>query len=187
MKTNTCSMLFYSLLIGVFVHGCSSTQPVVPVTENTAPVVKPAVVKNDKIVEGWVLGKYPTVESGPYFSGHFSDVMAQAKRENKLIFVSVGRDQCPNTTRFYHYMEFGLLPLNKEKFIYVKFDGDNYEHMDLFHTYFELSSILFPFVGVMNGEGATFGYRGGYGTAEQFTAFIQSALAAEQKWKAERQ
>jgi len=166
--------------------GCSAHDASVQVKENTAPVVMPAVVKNDKIVEGWVLGKYPSVESGPYFSGDFNEVMARAKREKKLIFVSVGRDQCPNTTRFYHYLESGLLPFSTEKFIYVKFHGDNYEQVDLFHTYFELSSILFPFVGVMNGEGATFGYRGGYGTAEQFTDFIQSALAAEQKWLAER-
>lgn len=185
MQKNRFTGLGAVMICAVF-FGCSAPITSVKVKENTAPVVMPAVVKNDKIVEGWVLGKYPTVESGPYFSGDFRDVMARAAREKKLIFVSVGRDQCPNTTRFYHYLESGLLPLSTEKFIYVKFDGDNYEHVDLFHTYFELSSILFPFVGVMNGEGATFGYRGGYGTAEQFTAFIQSALAAEKKWQAER-
>lgn len=153
---------------------------------NGAPTVPGSTVKTERIVDGWLQGKYPKVETGPYFSGDFAQVMGNAKKSGKLIILSVGRDQCPNTTRFYHYMETGMIDLDPSKVTYVKLNGDRDEDKELFGTYFENSEIIFPFVGVMNGYGATFGYRNGYGTSDAFNSFFANAFAAADKWKAER-
>lgn len=153
---------------------------------NGAPTVAGSAAHPENIVDGWLQGKYPKIESGPYFSGDFNQVKEAAKKDHKLIVMSVGRDACPNTTRFYHYLESGMIDLKPDRIIYLKLNGDNEEHVNLFSTYFENTEVTFPFVGVMNGEGGTFGFRNGYGTSEAFNEFFAKAIDAEKKWREDR-
>lgn len=113
----------------------------------------------------------------------FPAYMEEAVKTNKLLFVSIGRDSCSNCLKFYDYIKQSQLKLDEKKFIYLKLDIDNQEHVDYFSSYFTVMGNVLPFVGVMNGSGATFGApRTGFGTAEDYQELIKKALEDEKAW-----
>ena len=115
-------------------------------------------------------------ETEKYINKDFPSYMETALKTNKLLFVSIGRDACSNCIQFYDYIKNGQLKLDEKKFIYLKLDIDNQEHVDYFSSYFSVMGNVLPFVGVMNGSGATFGApRTGYGTAEDYQEFLKKA------------
>jgi chloramphenicol O-acetyltransferase len=123
------------------------------------------------------------VETEKYIEKDFPSYMAEAVKTNKLLLVSIGREACSNCINFYDYLKDGSLKLDEKKFIYLKLDIDNQEHLDYFSSYFSVMGNVLPFVGVMNGSGATFGTpRTGYGTAEDYQEFIKKALDDEKEW-----
>jgi len=122
-------------------------------------------------------------ETEKYIDKKFPSYMEEAVKTNKLLFVSIGRDACSNCTKFYDTIKQGQLKLDEKKFIYLKLDIDNQEHLDYFSSYFSIIGNILPFVGVMNGSGATFGTpRTGYGTAEDYQELITKALDDEKEW-----
>lgn len=123
------------------------------------------------------------VETEKYIDKDFPSYMETALKTNKLLFISVGREACSNCVKFYDYLKDGSLKLDEQKFIYLKLDIDNQEHVDYFSSYFTVMGNVLPFVGVMNGSGATFGTsRTGYGTAEDYQEFLKKALDDEKEW-----
>lgn len=122
-------------------------------------------------------------ETEKYIEKNFPAYMEEAVKTNKLLFVSIGRDSCSNCVKFYDAIKDGSLKLDEKKFIYLKLDIDNQEHVDYFSSYFTVMGNVLPFVGVMNGSGATFGAsRTGYGTAEDYQEFLKKALEDEKDW-----
>jgi hypothetical protein len=122
-------------------------------------------------------------ETDKYIEKDFPSYMEEALKTNKLIFVSIGRESCSNCTKFYDYIKKGQLKLDEKKFIYLKLDIDNQEHLDYFSSYFSVMGNVLPYVGVLNGSGATFGTpRTGFGTPEDYQEFITKALDDEKEW-----
>jgi chloramphenicol O-acetyltransferase len=122
-------------------------------------------------------------ETEKYIEKDFPSYMTEAVKTNKLLFISIGREACSNCVKFYDYIKDGSLKLDEKKFIYLKLDIDNQEHVDYFSSYFTVMGNVLPFVGVMNGSGATFGAsRTGYGTAEDYQEFLKKALEDEKDW-----
>jgi hypothetical protein len=138
-----------------------------------SPVVKPPLVDQKKIKEGWLFGRYPKADSGPYFKGSLDAVIEKAQKDKKWVVVSIGRDACPLTTRFYHYVESGLVPLDMDKYVYVKLDIDDYEQQDAFCQHFMVEGNLLPFIGLITKDGRATDLHYGYGTSDDFAAFIK--------------
>jgi len=171
-KMNT----FFSLTLIGFLMGCATSvkkdmADVCP--HETAPVVKPPPVDQKKIREGWLWGRYPKADSGPYFSGNLDAILENAQKTKKCVVISIGRDACPLTTRFYHYVESGLVPLDKDKYDYVKLDIDNYEHQDIFCRHFMVDGNLLPFIGIIKKDGRASDLHYGFGTSDDFALFIK--------------
>lgn len=167
---------FYTLILSGFVMGCTTSEKrdVVDLCPHeTSPVVKPPRVDQKKIKEGWLFGRYPKADSGPYFSGNLDAVIEKAQEEKKCVIVSIGRDACPLTTRFYHYVESGLVPLDMNKYVYVKLDIDDYEQQDAFCRLFLVEGNLLPFIGIIKKDGRATDLHYGYGTSDDFVAFIK--------------
>jgi len=122
-------------------------------------------------------------ETEKYIEKDFPSYMTEAVKTNKLLFISIGRQACSNCVKFYDYIKDGSLKLDEKKFIYLKLDIDNQEHVDYFSSYFTVMGNVLPFVGVMNGSGATFGAsRTGFGTAKDYQEFLKKALDDEKEW-----
>ncbi len=168
--------LFLSLALISFTMGCATSEKK-EITDScpheTPPVVKPPPVDQKKIKEGWLFGRYPKADSGPYFKGNLDAVIEKAQKEKKCVVVSIGRDACPLTTRFYHYVESGLVPLDMDKYVYVKLDIDDYEQQDAFCQHFLVEGNLLPFIGVITKDGRATDLHYGYGTSDDFAAFIK--------------
>ena len=122
-------------------------------------------------------------ETEKYIDKDFPAYMEEATKTNKLLFVSIGREACSNCIKFYNYIKKGELKLDETKFMYLKLDIDNYDHQNYFSSYFSVMGNILPFVGVLNGTGATFGDpRTGFGTPEDYQEFIKRALDDEKAW-----
>ncbi|MEI7945330.1 MAG: hypothetical protein WCJ02_01475 [bacterium] len=166
----------FTLALISFAMGCvtSEKKEVTDVCPHgTSLVVKPPPVDQKKIKEGWLFGRYPKADSGPYFKGNLDAVIEKAQKDKKWVVVSIGRDACPLTTRFYHYVESGLVPLDMDKYVYVKLDIDDYEQQDAFCQHFMVEGNLLPFIGVITKDGRATDLHYGYGTSDDFAAFIK--------------
>jgi hypothetical protein len=167
---------FFTLTLISFLMGCvtSEKKEVTDICpQERTPVVKPPPVDQKKIKEGWLFGRYPKADSGSYFKGNLDAVIEKAQKDKKCVVVSIGRDACPLTTRFYHYVESGLVPLDMSKFVYVKLDIDDYEQQEAFCQHFMVEGNLLPFIGVITKDGRATNLHYGYGTSDDFAEFIK--------------
>jgi hypothetical protein len=165
-----------TLILTILVMGCATSEKSAVATvplDPHAPLIKPPSIDQKKIKEGWLFGRYPKADSGPYFKGNLENVIDKALKEKKCVVVSIGRDACPLTTRFYHYVESGLVPLDMNKYVYVKLDIDDYEQQDAFCQHFMVEGNLLPFIGVITKEGIASELHYGYGTSDDFADFIK--------------
>ena len=165
-----------TLILMILVMGCSTSEKSGVATvkeEQITPIVKPPHIDQKKIKDGWLFGRYPKADSGPYFKGNLEAVIDKGLKEKKCIVVSIGRDACPLTTRFYHYVESGLVPLDMSKYVYVKLDIDDYEQQEAFCQHFMVEGNLLPFIGVITKEGLASELHYGYGTSDDFAEFIK--------------
>jgi hypothetical protein len=170
------SNVLLTIVFTAILMGCAtSSMPQVAAAslEPKAPVVRPPHVDQKKIKDGWLFARYPKVDSGPYFKGNLDTVVEKAFKEKKCVLVSIGRDACPLTTQFYHYVASGLVPLDWSKYVYVKLDIDDYVQQDAFCQYFMVEGNILPFVGVINRDGIASELHYGYGTSDDFAVFIQ--------------
>ena len=168
--------IFFTFILVVFVMGCRTSEKnkkLALSSNGVSPVIKPPRVDQKKIKDGWLFGRYPKADSGPYFTGNLDSVIDKSLKEKKCVVVSIGRDACPLTTRFYHYVESGLVPLDMSKYVYVKLDIDNYEQQEAFCQHFMVEGNLLPFIGLITKEGIASELHYGYGTSDDFAEFIK--------------
>ena len=88
----------------------------------------------------------------PYLTEDFNAVCEKAKREKKLVFVSLGREICGRCQKFYGFVKTGQVTIDPKKYVFIRLDVDNYEHREYFYSTFDPPDRKLPFVGVMDGD-----------------------------------
>ena len=88
----------------------------------------------------------------PYLTEDFNAACEKAKREKKLVFVSLGREICGRCQKFYGFVKSGQVTIDPKKYVFIRLDVDNYEHREYFYSTFEPPDRKLPFVGVMDGD-----------------------------------
>ena len=83
------------------------------------------------------------VELPPYLTEDFNAACEKAKKEGRLVFVSIGREICGRCQKFYGFVKDG---------VFIRLDIDNYEHREYFYSTFDPPDRKLPFVGVMDGD-----------------------------------
>lgn len=87
-----------------------------------------------------------------YLTTPFDELCEQAKKDGKLIFVSIGREKCGLCQKYYKMMREDQIRIDTNRFEIVRLDIDNEEHRGYFMSVFEPDTQWLPFVGVMNGD-----------------------------------
>ena len=93
-----------------------------------------------------------SVELPPYLNEDFNSVCEKAKKDGKLMFVSLGREICGRCQKFYGFVKDGKVRIDPKKYVFIRLDVDNYEHREYFYSTFDPPDRKLPFVGVMDGD-----------------------------------
>ena len=88
----------------------------------------------------------------PYLTEDFNAACEKAKKEGKLVFVSLGREICGRCQKFYGFVKTGQVTIDPKKYVFIRLDVDNYEHREYFYSTFDPPDRKLPFVGVMDGD-----------------------------------
>ena len=88
----------------------------------------------------------------PYLTEDFNSACERAKKEGKLVFVSLGREICGRCQKFYGFVKNGQVTIDSKKYVFIRLDVDNYEHREYFYSTFDPPDRKLPFVGVMDGD-----------------------------------
>jgi len=92
------------------------------------------------------------VELPPYLTEDFNAACDKAKKEGRLVFVSIGREICGRCQKFYGFVRDGKVKIDEKKYVFIRLDIDNYEHREYFYSTFDPPDRKLPFVGVMDGD-----------------------------------
>ena len=92
------------------------------------------------------------VELPPYLTEDFNAACEKAKKEGRLVFVSIGREICGRCQKFYGFVKTGQVTIDPKKYVFIRLDVDNYEHREYFYSTFDPPDRRLPFVGVMDGD-----------------------------------
>lgn len=101
------------------------------------------------------LRKKPVVcELPPYLPADqdFDAICQQAGKENKKVFVSIGREVCGRCQRFYELVRRGDIRIDTNAFTFVRLNIDDYSQREYFLGTFEPPDNRLPFVGVTDAE-----------------------------------
>ena len=90
----------------------------------------------------------------PYLEEDFDAACQKAKKEGRLVFVSLGREICGRCQKFYGFVRNGQVSIDPKKYVFIRLDVDNYEHREYFYSTFDPPDRKLPFVGVMDGDRA---------------------------------
>ena len=88
----------------------------------------------------------------PYLTEDFNAACEKAKKDGKLVFVSLGREICGRCLKFYGFVKNGQVTIDPKKYVFIRLDVDNYEHREYFYSTFDPPDRKLPFVGVMDGD-----------------------------------
>ncbi len=119
-------------------------------------------------------------ELPPYLSpdADFDDVCQWAKKEGKLVFVSIGREACGRCQVFYEYVKRGEVAIDGKKFEFIRLSIDDESQRSYFMSTFNPMDRHLPYVGVMDGEREEVVpcLSGGH-TAAEYEGLLKRALA----------
>ena len=133
MKTNAIILCALSLAAGACAAAGAEAAPSPAATNAVAQAAKP-------------------VELPPYLTEDFNAACEKAKKEGKLVYVSLGREICGRCQKFYGFVKNGQVTIDPKKYVFIRLDVDNYEHREYFYSTFEPPDRKLPFVGVMDGD-----------------------------------
>lgn len=88
----------------------------------------------------------------PYLTEDFNSACEKAKKEGRLVLVSLGREICGRCQKFYGFVKDGQVKIDSKKYVFIRLDVDNYEHREYFYSTFDPPDRKLPFVGVMDGD-----------------------------------
>lgn len=104
-------------------------------------------------------------------------VLAQAKQEEKFVFVQVGRENCTNTMQLWHMLADGRVTLPKN-FLYADISGDDEEMRSAFDERFTIDDdgFWFPYVVLVGPDGTQLASCSGRHTPEEYNAMLKKAV-----------
>ena len=133
MKTKAIILCALSLAAGACTAADAVISPCPAATNSVAQAAKP-------------------VELPPYLTEDFNAACEKAKKEGRLVFVSIGREICGRCQKFYGFVKDGKVKIDEKKYVFIRLDIDNYEHREYFYSTFDPPDRKLPFVGVMDGD-----------------------------------
>ena len=133
MQTKAILLCALSLAAGACAAAGAESAPCPAATNSVAQAAKP-------------------VELPPYLTEDFNAACEKAKKEGRLVFVSIGREICGRCQKFYGFVKDGKVKIDGKKYVFIRLDIDNYEHREYFYSTFEPPDRKLPFVGVMDGD-----------------------------------
>ena len=126
--------------------------------------------------------KLEKAELPPYLppDADFDDACQRAKKEGKLVFVSIGREACGRCQVFYEYVKRGELKIDDKKFVFIRLSIDDESQRSYFLSTFTPMDRHLPYVGVMDGDREEKApcLSGGHSAAE-YAALLTRAAAPE--------
>ena len=133
MQTKAIILCALSLAAGACVAAGAESAPCPAATNSVAQAAKPVVLP-------------------PYLTDDFNAACEKAKKEGRLVFVSIGREICGRCQKFYGFVKDGKVKIDGKKYVFIRLDIDNYEHREYFYSTFDPPDRKLPFVGVMDGD-----------------------------------
>lgn len=100
-----------------------------------------------------------------------------AKKENKMVFIQVGREACGNCQALKKAIKSGQYRLSN-KFIHVELSCDDAKVMGEFRKRFKVDGGTLPFVAITDGEGNDLANGGGFLSKQQFDDLLEKAKKA---------
>jgi hypothetical protein len=113
--------------------------------------------------------------AGPEPLTNLESALAKAKAEGKILFVQMGRENCPNCQALKAMIKKGDLRLSESKFVYADVNCDDPATNKLFSSKFDVKGNQLPFVAIASSDGVKLAGRSGYGTARDFEDLIREA------------
>ncbi|RBP36111.1 thioredoxin-like protein [Roseimicrobium gellanilyticum] len=104
--------------------------------------------------------------------------LAQAKTENKLLFVQYGREACGNCQALKGYIKDRSLRLSESKYVYVDANCDDSSTSQAFRSKFKVEGKTLPFVVVAAPDGTQLAARTGYGSVKEYEDLLKEAQKA---------
>ena len=115
----------------------------------------------------------------PKWGDDLSKTVSQARRENKLGFILMGRENCGNCKATKALVEQGKIPVTAETFVAADINIDDQKSQAEFmrkYKKLEFGSTL-PFVVVTDSSGKALAHAGGFKGADHWTKVIEEAKA----------
>ena len=104
--------------------------------------------------------------------------IAQAKREEKFLFIQYGRENCTNCQKVWNMLGDGRIKL-PEGMLYADVSCDDDETRAVFEETFSVEDDgrYYPYVVIMGPDGSQMGFKSGLGTPAVYAALIEKAVA----------
>ncbi len=111
----------------------------------------------------------------PPKSADLAAALAQAKTEDKLLFVQYGREACGNCQALKGMIRSKQVKLSEKDFVYADLNCDDAATSLAFRQSFKVEGNMLPFVVIADPDGKQLASRAGYGDAETFKEFVKDA------------
>lgn len=107
--------------------------------------------------------------------------LAQARTENKLVFIQYGREACGNCQALKGYIKNRSLRLSESKYVYVDANCDDAATSKAFRSKFKVEGSTLPFVVVAASDGTQLASKTGYGSPDEYEDLLKEAQKAAKK------
>lgn len=104
-----------------------------------------------------------------------SEALDVAARENKMLFVMFGRENCGNCRTLKSLLDKKTVRLSKSSFVVADLNCDDPETSRLFREKFQVEGSTLPFVVIAKPTGEQVASRSGFGNAADFNELIRKA------------
>lgn len=121
----------------------------------------------------------PISAAPPEWGTDVSKALSQAKKENKMAFILMGREACGNCQATKKLVNDGQVPVTSETFVTADINVDDPRDSAEFQRKFkgEKFGNILPFVVITDAKGKVVGSYSGFKSATDLTAMISSAGA----------
>lgn len=127
-----------------------------------------------------VLSAKPAADNAPK---SVDQAVALARKENKLVFIQVGRKNCGNCRALKAEIQADRYHLPSADFVHVELDCDSPVVMRDFTQRFKVQGSTLPFVVISDGKGKALANSSGFVSKEKFDELVKTARQASGRTK----